>query len=62
MIFKALTRQAQDYLRELFTEYKNDFYCLRCNDTKLALPKARTNFQKNVFRIERQSRVERIIE
>ena len=56
MIFKALTRQAPDYLRELFTECKNDFYCIRSNDTKLALPKPRTNFQKEVFRFEQQSR------
>jgi hypothetical protein len=49
MTFKALTRQAPDYLRELFTECKNDFYCLRSNDTKLALPKPRTNFQKRSF-------------
>jgi hypothetical protein len=51
MTLKALTRQAPDYLRELFTECKNDFYCLRSNDTKLALPKPRTNFLK-VFRIQ----------
>ena len=49
MTFKALTRQAPDYLRELFTECKNDFYCLGSNDTKLALPKPRTNFQKRSF-------------
>jgi hypothetical protein len=50
MTFKALTGQAPDYLRELFTECKNDFYCLRSNDTtKLALQKPRTNFLKRSF-------------
>ena len=48
--FKALINQTSvDYLRELFTECKNDFYCLRSNDTKLALPKPRTNFLKRSF-------------
>jgi hypothetical protein len=49
MTFKALARKAPDYVRELFTECKNDFYCLRSNDTKLALPKPRTNFLKRSF-------------
>ncbi len=44
MTFKALTGQGPDYLQQLFTECNNDNYSLRSNNTKLALPKPRTNF------------------
>ena len=49
MTFKALTGQGPDYLQQLFTECNNDNYSLRSNNTKLALPKPRTNFLKRSF-------------
>ena len=51
MTFKALTGQGLDYLQQLFTECNNDNYSLRstCNNTKLALPKPRTNFLKRIL-------------
>ena len=49
MTFKVLTRQGPDYLQQLFTECNNDNYSLRSNNTKLALPKPRTNFLKRSF-------------
>ena len=49
MTFKVLTGQGPDYLQQLFTECNNDNYSLRSNNTKLALPKPRTNFLKRSF-------------
>ena len=49
MTFKALTGQGPDYLQQLFTECNNDNYSLRSYNTKLALPKPRTNFLKRTF-------------
>ena len=49
MTFKALTGLGPDYLEQLFNECNNDIYSLRSNNTKLALPKPRTNFLKRSF-------------
>lgn len=49
MTFKAITGQAPSYLTELFTECENNYYGLRSNNTKFALPKPRTNFLKRSF-------------
>ena len=49
MTFKALTGLGPDYLEQLFIECNNDIYSLRSTNTKLALPKPRTNFLKRSF-------------
>ena len=48
MRFKSLTGLTPDYLEQLFNEC-NDIYRLRSNNTKIALPKPRTNFLKRSF-------------
>ena len=49
MTFKALSGLGPYYLEQLFDECNNDIYSLRSNNTKLALPKPRTNFLKRSF-------------
>ena len=49
MTFKALTGRGPGYLEQFFNECNNDIYSLRSNNTKLALPKPRTNFLKRSF-------------
>ena len=49
MAFKALTGLGPDYLEQLFNECNNDIFSLRSKNTKLALPKHRTNFLKRSF-------------
>ena len=39
MAFKALTGQAPGYLKELFIERNNDYYCLRSNSTNVSYDK-----------------------
>ena len=43
MSFKALTDRLPTYLQELFIKCNNDNYYLRSNNSKLALPKPKTN-------------------
>ena len=57
MSFKALTDRLPTYLQELFVKCNNDNYYLRSNNSKLALPKPKTNFLKRSF----SYRVARII-
>ena len=49
MSFKALTDRLPIYLQELFIKCNNDNYYLRSNNSKLALPKPKTNFLKRSF-------------
>jgi hypothetical protein len=49
MTFKALTGRLPQYLVKLFTRCQNNNYNLRSNQTKLALPKPKTNFLKRSF-------------
>ena len=49
MSFKSLPGLGPDYLEQLFNEFNNDIYSLRCNNTKLALQKRRTDFLKRSF-------------
>ena len=49
MSFKALTDRLPTYLQELFIKCNNDNYHLRSNNSKLALPKPKTNFLKRSF-------------
>ena len=49
MSFKALTDRLPTYLQELFSKCNNDNYYLRSNNSKLALPKPKTNFLKRSF-------------
>lgn len=49
MSFKALTGRLPFYLQELFTKCNNNNYCLMSNNSKLALPKPKTNFLKRSF-------------
>ena len=49
MPFKALTDRLPIYLQELFIKCNNDNYYLRNNNSKLALPKPKTNFFKRSF-------------
>ena len=49
MTFNCLTGLGPDYLEQLFNECNNDIYSLRCNNTKLALQKPRTDFLKRSF-------------
>ena len=47
--FKALTKRLPKYMFELFNKCNNTNYNLRSNDTKLSLPKTKTNFLKRSF-------------
>ena len=49
MSFKALTDRLPIYLQELFIKCNNDNYYLGSNNSKLALPKPKTNFLKRSF-------------
>ena len=49
MTFRALTGRLPQYLVKLFTRCQNNNYNLRSNQTKLALPKPKTNFLKMSF-------------
>jgi hypothetical protein len=49
MTFIALTGRLPQYLVKLFTRCQNNNYNLRGNQTKLALPKPKTNFLKRSF-------------
>ena len=49
MSFKAVTDRLPTYLQELFSKCNNDNYYLRSNNSKLALPKPKTNFLKRSF-------------
>ena len=49
MSFKALTDRLPTYLQELFIKCNNDNYYLRSNNSKLALPKPKTNLLKRSF-------------
>ena len=44
MTFKILTGRSPQYLEKLFSISQNDNYNLRSNQTKLKLPKPKTNF------------------
>ena len=46
MTFKILTGRSPHYLEKLFSISQNDNYNLRSNQTKLKLPKPKTNFLK----------------
>ena len=52
MTFKALTGRLPQYLVKLFTRCQNNNYNLRSIQTKLALPKPKTNFPKRSSHIE----------
>ena len=47
--FKALTKRLPKYMFELFNKCNNTNYNLRSNNTKLSLPKPKTNFLKRSF-------------
>ena len=49
MSFKALTDRLPTYFQELFIKCNNDNYYHRSNNSKLALPKPKTNFLKRSF-------------
>ena len=49
MTFKILTGRSPQYLEKLFSISQNDNYNLRSNQTKLKLPKPKTNFLKRSF-------------
>ena len=49
MSFKALTDRLPTYLQELFIKCNNNNYYLRSNNSRLALPKPKTNFLKRSF-------------
>ena len=49
MTFKILTGRSPQYLEKLFSMSQNDNYNLRSNQTKLKLPKPKTNFLKKSF-------------
>ena len=49
MSFKALTDRLPIYLQKLFIKCNNNNYHLRSNNSKLALPKPKTNFLKRSF-------------
>ena len=49
MSLKALTDRLPAYLQELFSKCNNNKYCLRSNNSKLALPKQKTNVFKRSF-------------
>jgi hypothetical protein len=49
MTFRALTGRLPQYLVKLFTRCQNNNYSLRSNQTKLALPKPKTNLLKRSF-------------
>ena len=49
MTFKILTGRSPQYLEKLFSISKNDNYNLKSNQTKLKLPKPKTNFLKRSF-------------
>ena len=49
MAFKILSGRSPRYLEKLFSVSQNDNYNLRSNQTKLKLPKPKTNFLKRSF-------------
>ena len=49
MAFKILSGRSPQYLEKLFSVSQNDNYNLRSNQTKLKLPKPKTNFLKRSF-------------
>ena len=49
MAFKILSGRSPRYLEKLFSVSQNDNYNLKSNQTKLKLPKPKTNFLKEVF-------------
>ena len=49
MTFKILTGRSPQYVEKLFSISQNDNYNLRSNQTKLKLPKPKTNFLKRSF-------------
>ena len=49
MAFKILSGRSPRYLEKLFSVSQNDNYNLRSNQTKLKLPKPKTNFFKRSF-------------
>ena len=49
MAFKILSGRSPRYLEKLFSVNQNDNYNLRSNQTKLKLPKPKTNFLKRSF-------------
>ena len=49
MAFKILSGRSPRYLEKLFSVSQNDNYNLRNNQTKLKLPKPKTNFLKRSF-------------
>ena len=55
MAFKIVSDRSPRYLEKLFSVSQNDNYNLRSNQTKLKLPKSKTNFLKRSFHTELRS-------